>query len=360
MIEQSAQMAEEASARSTARLSEGVAAAKLGLSELERLLGDIDARAAALPRAAQAQAQAVRESVERSIADLLESTRRSAEETQAIDAAFQDRVRRNYDMLSEAVRLMGVVAGAAGSPARPPAPRPAPTPAPTVQPAALAPAPAPAAQAQSSPPPAAAPVAEAQPAAPRQEEQVGPAGLRPRLKLTPTASDEEFKTVFDAAGGREAPQPAASGRSPVGGTIGDSWTWKELLSSMDEGMGEGMGDDKSLADMLLAEIGTMGIDAGALLPRVRIDQIAAAVQAGETAAGREIVRRLAPAAVRRLARRMIADRGFRNQADRYVRRYQAMIAETKGDGQSFVVAALLGSDQGRAFLLFDAAVHEGG
>jgi hypothetical protein len=129
---------------------------------------------------------------------------------------------------------------------------------------------------------------------------------------------------------------------------------------MDEGMEDGMGDDKSLADNLLAEIGAMGIDAGALLPRMRIDQIAAAIQAGENAAGREIVRRLAPAAVRRLARRMMADRGFRGHAERYVRRYAEMVAETRGDGQSFVISALLGSDQGRAFLLFDAALSEGG
>ena len=102
----------------------------------------------------------------------------------------------------------------------------------------------------------------------------------------------------------------------------------------------------------------MGVDAGALLPRMRIDQIAAAMQAGEVAAGREIVRRLAPAAVRRLSRRMIADRAFRGQVDRYVQRYAAMIAETRGDGQNFIISALLGSDQGRTFLLFDAAIHE--
>ena len=162
--------------------------------------------------------------------------------------------------------------------------------------------------------------------------------------------------MFDAAGGREAPPASTTSSSGAGGS--DSWTWKELLSSMDEGMGEGMGDDKSLADALLVEIGTMGIDAGALLPRMRIDQIGAAIQAGEPAAGREIVRRLAPAAVRRLARRMMSDRGFRAQVARYTHRYEAMVAETRGEGQGFVVVALLSSDQGRAYLLLDAAINE--
>jgi hypothetical protein len=349
MIEQSAAMVEEASLRSTTRLAEGVEAAQKASAALESLLSDIDSKAQSLPAAAQAQAQAVRESVDRSIGDLLESARRTAEETQAIDAVFQDRVRRNYDMLSEAVRLMGVVAGAAGGPLRAPAPRAAAQatmpaqPAATVIPVAAPPAPA---------------VAESHPSAPAREDD-GPAGLRPRLKLTPTATDEEFKTVFDAAGGRDAPTPAGSVAPPAPPPAGgDSWTWKELLSSMDEGMGEGLGDDKALADRLINEVAAMGVDAGALLPRMRIDQIAAAIQAGEVAAGREIVRRLAPAAVRRLGRRMIADRGFRGQVDRYVQRYAAMIAETRGDGQNFVISALLGSDQGRAFLLFDAAIHE--
>jgi hypothetical protein len=341
MIEQSAKMVEDAGARSNARLGEGVDAARGALAELEGLLGEIDARVARLPDAAQAQAEAVRESIGRNMEDLMASARRAAEETQSIDAAFQDRVRRNYDMLSEAVRLMGVVAGGASS-ARSTPPRPAPAPAPNA---------APPKDLQESP-------AHARREAAPNEGLIPPAGLRPRLKLTPTASDEEFKTVFEAAGGREAPEPAAP---PAGGAgASDSWTWKELLSSMDEGMGESLGDDKSLADTLLAEISTMGIDAGALLPRTRIDQIAAAIQAGEPNAGREIVRRLAPAAVRRLARRMMSDRAFQGQADRYVRRYEVMIRETAGEGQSFVAAALLGSDQGRAYLLFDAALSDAG
>jgi hypothetical protein len=341
MIEQSAQLVVDAGERSNTRLGEGVEAARGALSELEGLLSEIDARVARLPEAAQAQAEAVRESIGRNMEDLMASARRAAEETQSIDAAFQDRVRRNYDMLSEAVRLMGVVAGGASS-ARAAAPRPAPPPlAPPVTPRDPADSPA---RARRDEAPA--------------DELLQPTGLRPRLRLTPTASDEEFRTVFGSASGIDAPEPAAT--PPAGAGAGDSWTWKELLSSMDEGMGEGLGDDKSLADTLLAEIATMGIDAGALLPRTRIDQIAAAIQAGEPSAGREIVRRLAPAAVRRLARRMMSDRGFRGQADRYVRRYESMIKDTAGEGQNFVAAALLGSDQGRAYLLFDAALSDAG
>ena len=147
------------------------------------------------------------------------------------------------------------------------------------------------------------------------------AGLRPRLKLTPTATDEEFKSVFEAAGGQEQAEP-----------IGDSWTWKELLSSMDDAPI----DDGALAGVMQAEVESMGIDAAALVPRARIEEIATAFKTGGMTSGRDQIRQLAPAAIRRLSRRMMADRNFHAQAERYVRRYQGLIAEAASrDGQAF-------------------------
>ena len=162
----------------------------------------------------------------------------------------------------------------------------------------------------------------------------------------PTATDEEFKSVFEAAGGQEQAE-----------TIGDSWTWKELLSSMDDAPI----DDGALAGVMLGEVEAMGIDAAALVPRARIDEIAAAFKTGGMASGRDQLRRLAPAAIRRLSRRMMADRNFHAQAERYVRRYQGLIAEAASrEGDAFSAQSLLGSDQGRAFLLLDAAIAEAG
>ncbi|MGQ3505010.1 hypothetical protein ACT9SR_12885, partial [Enterococcus faecalis] len=59
-----------------------------------------------------ARAEQVRKAVEQGVGDLTAAARRAAEETQAIDAAFQERVRQNYEMLNEAVQMMGRVAGA--------------------------------------------------------------------------------------------------------------------------------------------------------------------------------------------------------------------------------------------------------
>ena len=104
----------------------------------------------------------------------------------------------------------------------------------------------------------------------------------------------------------------------------------------------------------------MGVDAAALLPRPRIGEIVATVQSGDTAGALELVRRLAPAAIRRMSRRMISDRRLRAQTERFVRRYQGLIADAasrQGDA-AVVLSALLGSDQGRAYLLLDAALGD--
>ncbi|HKT53795.1 MAG TPA: polar localization protein TipN [Caulobacteraceae bacterium] len=302
IIEQSAQLVDEAGAHATARLNQGVVAARTAIAQLEEVLGEVDRRIAHAPAEAEAQAKVIRQNVERGIEALMESARKASAETQDIDAAFQERVRQNYDMLSEAVRLMGVVAGTSSSAAK--------------RSAVKAP----------EPPSAATNLA-----------------ARPRLKLTPTATDEEFKTIFDAAGGREAESPA------------EGWTWKELLSSM----GDAPADDNDLADSLIREIEAMGIDAAALVPRARVEEIAKAMTAGEPNAGRQIVRRLAPAAIRRLSRRIITDAKFRSRTDQYVRRYEGLLVDTaKRDGDSHMASTLLGSDQGRAFLLLDAAITE--
>ena len=66
-------------------------------------------------------------------------------------------------------------------------------------------------------------------------------------------------------------------------------------------------DEAKLGDVLFAEIESMGIDPLALLTKGRIEEIAPAVEAGDGPGAREVVRTLAPAAIRRIARRMLLD-----------------------------------------------------
>jgi hypothetical protein len=169
--------------------------------------------------------------------------------------------------------------------------------------------------------------------------------LRPRLKLTPTATDEEFSAVFEAAGG-----VSADGEEPA--AEGEAWTWKDLLASIDGADAEG----ERLQDQLAAELHRMGVEPAKLLPKARIDEIAAAVQTGDLEGAREVVRRLAPAATRRIARRLFTDEGVKRQVQVYVRRYQTLVDDAVvRDPEGFLMAGLLGDDAGRLYLLLDAA-----
>ena len=172
------------------------------------------------------------------------------------------------------------------------------------------------------------------------------AGLRPRLKLSPTSADTQVSQVFEAP-----PEPAQSAPPESGG-----WSWQELLSSMDDAPVE----DRQLADRMIGEIEGLGVDIAALLPRARTDEIAAVMEAGDAAGVREVIRRLAPAAVRRLSRRALAERALRAHAERFVERYSRAVQEALAikSRDAFAVANLLATDEGRAFLLFDAALGD--
>lgn len=342
LIEQSAKMVEQAGAATISKLDEGARAARATLDELTSMLGEIEERATKLPAAARDRAEEVRMAVAESIDDLMDHARRTADETQAIDEAFQERVRRNYDMLSEAVRLMGSVATSASAP--PPAPvreRPERV---SLRASLVAKGPAPA----PAPPAAADDEDELELNEPLTAEEAGERG-RPRLRLTPTATDAEFTHVFEQAGGRQE-EPAS-----------DGWTWKDLLSSLEEGDDDAEAEAaaRPLEEILAAEIGAMGIDPTALLPRSRVHELAVAVQAGDGDGARAVVRKLAPAATRRLTRKLFTDEPLKRQVLSYLARYHELLEDAaERDPRGVAVEALLGSEAGRTYLLFDAAAGD--
>nr|WP_272887011.1 polar localization protein TipN [Phenylobacterium aquaticum] len=346
LIEQSAQMVEQAGAATARKLDEGAQAARATLDELAGMLAEIEARAARLPATAKDQAEEVRQAVTESIDELMDYARKTANETQAIDQAFQDRVRRNYEMLSEAVRMMGSVAGAAGGLATPAPPRERP----------VRPAQTPLARSVRETPP---PTIRFEPIEEELElelnEPVEEPPQRPRLRLTPTATDQEFTDVFDQAQGRAPRAPAAAPAE----RDGDGWTWKDLLTSIDDSGVVPGPDERALEDELATEIAGMGIDPTALLPRGRIDEIAAAIQTRDDDGAREVVRRLAPAATRRLSRRLFTDDKLKRKAIAYLNRYQDLLADAaERDHEGFLVETLLSSDAGRIYLLLEAAAGD--
>ncbi|MET3667708.1 polar localization protein TipN [Caulobacter sp. 1776] len=326
IIEHSAQMVEQAGARTSQKLADSVQAARGTLDELESMLAEIGKRTADLPAEALQKAGEVRIAIEQGVEQLMNAVRRTAEETAAIDQAFQERVRRNYEMLSEAAGAVtassaSTVAARAAIPTAPP-------------PRTRAAAPPPA------PPPEPLPMVEF-------DDEDEPPADRRRLRLTPTATDEEFRSVFEQASSRKqsaSPPPEPDGEG--------GWSWRNLLS----GIENSSPGDAGLGEKLAAEITAMGIDPHALLPRGRIDEIAAALQTRDAEGAREVVKRLAPAAIRRLVRRLFSDSTLKGNTERFLKRYAGMIEEAAGqDREGFLLAALLSSDAGRAYLLLDAA-----
>ncbi len=291
--------------------------ARSTLTGLEDAVTAFENRLRQLPADTAAKTQALQATLTAGVENLLATARSAAEETQAIDSAFQERVRRNYEMLSEAVRLMGVVSN---RPATSSAPR---TPLPETLPRRFAPSP--------------------QPPRPTAAE----AGLRPRLKLSPTTADSEVSQAFEGAG-QAAPPP---GLAPDGA----DWTWQELLSSMDDAPA----GDRRLVDRLLGEIEGLGVDPAAFLTPARIDEIAAVQEAGDGDGARAIVRRLAPTAIRRLSRRILAEKALRAHVEKFVGDFDEQIRAlaAKAGGRD-VMVNLLSSDEGRAFLLFETALGE--
>ena len=262
LIEKSASLVEEAGLQSAYRLEQTIGKAYGALDSLQHTLGEIEQRAQSLPNEAAARGQEVRKAIDHTNQALLASAKSAAQELEQIDNAFQERVKRNYEMLSEAVRLMGVLGGnAATRAAAPSPPRPPPPSAPSL--------------------PLKARAERAASPAPADEEDLG---LRPRLKLTPAAEADGEEEEEDAG----PPSPHAD----------PDLTWSELVAALDENDA----DDVELERALIAQIDGLGIDAQALIPRRRLDEIARLYEGGDAAGGREAIHRLAPAGVRKLSR----------------------------------------------------------
>ncbi|HST93123.1 MAG TPA: tipN [Brevundimonas sp.] len=305
-------LVEEAGDRAVERLEAALARMTAALGQIDETMADLDERASRLPEEAQKRVDAVRASVEEGLAALSAASQKAASDTEALDAGFQERVRRNYDMLTEAVRLMGVVSGDA-SPTR--RRETAPTPVETDP--------------------------EPRPGKPKADEGRG-FGLRNRLKLEP------------APGAVLATPPAP-----------ERLGWSDLV---DDGPGEApldldtpimpVADTAALEERVIAAIRRMGVDPNALLPRSRIEEAAEAVAGRDPERARQIVRRVAPAAVRSVSRRVLTDPDLRGDAEAFVRVVSRDLGSRAMAGDAAGVQGRLTSDGGRAYMLLDAAIGD--
>lgn len=315
IVAETAALVDEAGERAAERLTATAERLSEVLREVDRLTGEIDARAAALPEDSRARLEAVRATVSEGLEAVADASRRAAQDTESLELAFQDRVRRNYEMLSEAVRLMGVVSGdAQASPAR-------------EEFARRGPQETPRADDSTEPRPARSGAPSTNPFN----------GLRGRLRLTPTGDRPPVDTAPPA-------RPLQDMDSP--------------LELEDEVRGGGSPFDPDRAQALVQTIRRMGVDPNALLPRARVEEAAAALSAGNVAQVRAIVRRVAPAAVRSVSRRVLGDGDLKAEIDGFVRAAAAEMTELAGRRDHEGLTQRLSSDAGRAWLLLDAAVGD--
>ena len=310
IVGETAGLVDEAGERSLERLEATLARMTEALAQVDTAIGEVDDRVARLPDEARARADAVRQAVEEGLTALTAASKKAAEDTEALDSGFQDRVRRNYEMLNETARMMGVVSGDAAIRRREPAPAPL-----------------------------AEPEPEPEPAKPARPERERGFGLRGRLRLGPTEA---------------APAPAANEERP---------SWTDLIEARDEEPLDldtpvTADDAEVLAERITAAIRRMGVDPNALLPRARVEEAAEAFAERDPDRARQIVRRVAPAAVRSVSRRVISDGELRTDAERYVRAFGQRLAEDGRGGDAQSVLARLATDAGRAFMLLDAAVGD--
>ena len=338
LIEDSAGMIIEAGDQTAEKLDASFAHTRQTIAEVNEALNELTASADQLPLMAQDRLHDIRKSVEDGLSAMTAAARKAALETEAVDQAFQERVRRNYDMLTEAVRLMGVISGgdAANRPAvtaPPPMPRPVP------------------------PTPQAAPA------------QLAPQSERARLRLSPISAENR-------------PAPAPQRTTPQGSRAGESagWSWRDLLNGMDSNGqptgGQSTGaqpaaqpaaapqppsdaDFDNLDDLMVGEVSAMGVDAAALLSRSRIDEAILAIMSEDNEGARNLVRRVAPAAIRRLSRRLVSDPVLRQHANDFTTAYDqqiniALMSKDVARG----LQEVLSNDRGRAYLLVDAAIAD--
>lgn len=361
LIEDSAELINQAGDQTAERLDNSFAHTRQTIAEVNEALNELTHSADQLPLMAQDRLHEIRSAVEEGLAAMTAAARKAALETEAVDSAFQDRVRRNYDMLTEAVRLMGVISGdqpLSSAHLSAPAPQSV-TRDPRTPPPALPRATAPHPQAMPRPTPAPQPARETS-----------------RLRLTPLPAETRPTPVPQPQ--RQSPQ----GQKPQGSRANESngWSWRDLLNGMDSN-GNPPRDpleipadtgartapqapvdadfDDDLDDVMVGEVSAMGVDAASLLSRTRIDEMITSIMAENNEGARNLVRRIAPAAVRRLNRRMMSDPVLRQHASEFVNAYdqQVNLALMSKDA-SRGLQEVLGNDKGRAYLLIDAAIAD--
>lgn len=111
LTSRASQVADEAAEAVRRRLEAVLASARVETQNVERHIDTMTNRLAELPVMARERAQEAADALRRGLEGLNAAAMVAAEESQEIDAAFQARIRQNYELLSDFMLRMGSVAG---------------------------------------------------------------------------------------------------------------------------------------------------------------------------------------------------------------------------------------------------------
>jgi hypothetical protein len=362
LIEQSAGLLDETGGRIQERFQKLAAACADQARSVEDVLDTLDRRLDTLPKDAEARAKGIEAALSETLARLTDAGRKASEETAALDAAFQTRLRESYAALGEVVQRLGGLSGVIAPTFVAPSPSPlAPAP---LAPAPLAPAPAPLPQTSAhleTPAPSAAPVPEPAPA--------------PAPAPAPTQADASIRVTVDAPGAHDAaepPAPKVSEPPPPAPTLsqpakarlqisspvpvdedpfsglsldangvplrqsGGDWSWKEVLSTLDS---KAKTSDANKIKAIFSEMSiSQRIDENVL------ERLRTLATRGRDKA-RQATREAAPETVRAMRRRMVSDPDLRAALVRFVESRREAVARSR-----------VGGDEARLYLVVDAAL----
>jgi hypothetical protein len=116
LTRRASQAADDAADNVKRRLEAVLASAKAETATVERHIESMTERLSEMPGLARDRAQEAADALRRGLDGLNAAAMAAAEEAQEIDAAFQSRIRQNYELLSDFMLRMGTVAGGRRAP----------------------------------------------------------------------------------------------------------------------------------------------------------------------------------------------------------------------------------------------------
>jgi hypothetical protein len=404
LIENSSDLIVLAGQTSTLKLNESFVSAQATMAETQDMLATLTETANRLPQLAQERLYDIRKSVEDGIMAMNAAARQAAEETEALDKAFQDRVKRNYEMLQESVNLMGVLSGKPNAnTALKSAPLPRPKPLTSLG-----------LPKQNLPTPPLEPNPEPSPEAQNFT-------ARPKLRLSPIDEEPSQSTGDKPEQIPVMPVVEVAKSAGAAPSKTDSWSWREVFSGInnepissqvqgsthseplfdedlqDDDLGSlelilktrtpnnGSSQDLKNAaifegsenvnpaseiispphdpdfdqmdDSIMQALSELKVDLGVLLGKSRLEDITKVWLMDEAKGARALIRRNAPTIVRKLAKLISNDRMLDTQARRFVTNFerQVTVALIRRNPKESILE-LFQTDMGRAYLLFDSAL----